>query len=166
MYQHKQNKTEPQHLNNIDTRTHTTVTQLTTPMDTNNTPRIWILITPGVLKRNCCDMIGSPGTHWFWLVDRFINLLKYWLRWVVYHNLKSCGTLVVNIKWYCYLQTTRGDRVYRLQPGSAKGVVYCVKSIIKNLDGIRFKCFENSRYILSRDSVKRITNYITWLTKE
>ena len=81
-------------------------------------------------------------------------------------NAYKAGTLVVNIKWYCYLETTRGDRVYRLQPGSAKGVVYCVKSIVKNLDGIRFKCFENNKYILSRDSVKTITNYITWLTKE
>ena len=76
-------------------------------------------------------------------------------------NAYAVGTLVVNIKWYCYLESTRGDRVYRLQPGSARGVVYCVKSIIKNLDGIRFKCFENDRYVLSRDSVKKINNYIT-----
>ena len=79
-------------------------------------------------------------------------------------NSNHTGDLVVNIKWYCYLETTRGDRVYRLQPGGSRGVVYSVKSIIKHLTGIRFKCYENRKYILARDSVTRITNYINWLT--
>ena len=81
-------------------------------------------------------------------------------------NEYKCGDLVVNIKWYCYVETTRGDRVYRLQPGSSRGVVYSVKSIIKHLTGIRFKSFENGRYVMSRDSVKTITNYCNWLNKE
>ena len=58
-------------------------------------------------------------------------------------NQYNSGDLVVNIKWYCYISTSRGDRYYRLQPGGKKGVVYSVKSIIKNLDGIQFKSYEN-----------------------
>ena len=57
----------------------------------------------------------------------------------------STGDLVVNIKWYCYVDSSRGDRIYRLQPGSSTGVVYGVKSIIKDLIGIRFKCYEHGK---------------------
>ena len=80
-------------------------------------------------------------------------------------NQYNAGDLVVNIKWYCYIESSRGDRIYRLQSGCSKGVVYSVKSIVKNLKGIRFKSYENGRYTLSRDSVKTITNYVNWLTK-
>ena len=75
------------------------------------------------------------------------------------------GHLVVNVKWYCYVGSSRGDRIYQLQPGCSKGVVYSVQSIIKDLVGIRFKHYENGKYTLSRDSVKTITNYVKWLTK-
>ena len=81
-------------------------------------------------------------------------------------NEYKAGDLVVNIKWYCYVETTRGDRVYRLQSGCSKGIVYSVKSIIKHLTGIRFKSYENGKYIFPRESVKTITNYVNWLTKE
>ena len=81
-------------------------------------------------------------------------------------NRYNSGDLVVNIRWYCYLESSRGDRIYRLQPGSSKGVVYSVKSIIKHLTGIRFKSYENGKYVMSRDSVKTITNFCNWLNKE
>ena len=81
-------------------------------------------------------------------------------------NAYHAGDLVVNIKWYCYIDTSRGDRYYRLQPGSAKGVVYSVKSIIKSLQGIQFKAYENGKYIFSRGSTKTIQKYLNWLNKE
>ena len=81
-------------------------------------------------------------------------------------NAYHAGDLVVNIKWYCYIDTSRGDRYYRLQPGSAKGVVYSVKSIIKSLQGIQFKAYENGKYIFSRESTKTIQKYLNWLNKE
>ena len=70
--------------------------------------------------------------------------------------------LVVNIKWYCYLSDSdsRGDRMYRLQPGNKKGVVYSVKSMVRNIDGIRFKSYENGKYILDRETVKRLTRWV------
>ena len=56
-------------------------------------------------------------------------------------NEYKAGHLVVNIKWYCYLSESRGDRIYRLQPGDARGIVYSVNSIVKNLDSIQFKSY-------------------------
>ena len=53
-------------------------------------------------------------------------------------NEYQSGHLVVNIKWYTYIDSSRGDRTYRLQPGPSKGVVYSVKSIVRNVDGIRY----------------------------
>ena len=70
------------------------------------------------------------------------------------------GHLVVNIKWYTYIDTTRGDRVYRLQSGCSKGVVYSVESIVRNIDGVRFKSYNNGKYILGRETVNRL---IRWL---
>ena len=70
------------------------------------------------------------------------------------------GDLVVNIRWYCYLETRRGDRIYRLQPGGTRGSVYSVESIIKDLTGIQFKSYANCKYILGRQTVTRLTNYL------
>ena len=70
------------------------------------------------------------------------------------------GDLVVNIRWYCYLETRRGDRIYRLQPGGSRGSVFSVESIIKDLTGIQFKSYANGKYILGRQTVTRLTNYI------
>lgn len=76
-------------------------------------------------------------------------------------NEYKAGDLVVNIKWYCYLETTtRGERVYRLQPSGSVGVVYSVNSIIRDLTGIRFRCYENRKYMLPRDTVNTIMNFI------
>ena len=74
--------------------------------------------------------------------------------------------LVVNIKWYLYIGDSRGDRTYRLQPGNKNGVVYSVNSIVRNIEGIRFKSYENGKYTLGRESVKTIKNYLNWLNKE
>lgn len=70
------------------------------------------------------------------------------------------GDFVVNIRWYLYLYSTRGDRVYRLQPGPKRGVVYSVKSLVKGLDGIKFKSYEGGKYTFGRESVKRLTHYM------
>ena len=70
------------------------------------------------------------------------------------------GDYVVNIRWYIFIDTSRGDRIYKLQPGSAKGVVYSVESIVRNITGIRFKSYCNGKYTLGKDSVKRLTNYM------
>ena len=75
-------------------------------------------------------------------------------------NEYKSGDLVVNIKWFLYLDSTRGDRVYRLQPGPSTGSVYSVKSIIKNITGIKFKSYNNGKYTLGRESVKRLTHYM------
>ena len=74
------------------------------------------------------------------------------------------GELVVNIKWYLYISDSdsRGDRFYRLQPGNKNGVVYSVKSIVRNIDGIRFQSYENGKYVLGRETVKRL---IRWLNE-
>ena len=80
-------------------------------------------------------------------------------------NSYKAGDLVANIKWYCYVESSRGDRIYRLQPGSSAGVVYSVKSIIKDLTGLRFKSYEHGRYILGRDAVRTITNFIKIISK-
>ena len=71
------------------------------------------------------------------------------------------GDLVVNMRWYCYLESSRGDRIYRLQPGSSVGVVYSVKSIVKNITGIQFKSYSRGKYTLGRESVTRLINYLT-----
>ena len=81
-------------------------------------------------------------------------------------NEYKSGHLVVNIRWYLYLNESRGDRIYRLQPGGAKGSVYSVKSIIKDFTGIQFKSYSNGKYTLGRDSVTRLTRYMNWLTKD
>ena len=75
-------------------------------------------------------------------------------------NEYKAGDFVVNIRWYIYVDNSRGDRVYRLQPGSAKGVVYSVKSIVKNITGIQFKSYVNGKYTLGKTSVKRLINYL------
>ena len=49
------------------------------------------------------------------------------------------GHIVVNIKWYLYTGDSRGDRLYRLQHSDARGVVYSVGSIVRNISGIKFK---------------------------
>lgn len=66
------------------------------------------------------------------------------------------GHLVVNIKWYTYVDTTRGDRLYRLQPGGARGVPYSVGSIIRNVDGIAFKSYNQGIYTFGRETVNRL----------
>ena len=66
----------------------------------------------------------------------------------------------MNIRWYIYVDNSRGDRVYRLQPGSAKGVMYSVNSIVKNITGIQFKSYVNGKYTLGKQSVKRLINYL------
>ena len=75
-------------------------------------------------------------------------------------NEYKSGDYVVNIRWYIFIDTSRGDRIYKLQPGSAKGVVYSVESIVRNITGIRFKSYCNGKYTLGKDSVKRLTNYM------
>ena len=73
------------------------------------------------------------------------------------------GDLVVNIKWYLYMSglDSRGDRTYRLQPGNKKGVVYSVKSIVRNIDGIRFKSYTNGKYILDRETFNRLNRWLS-----
>ena len=68
-------------------------------------------------------------------------------------NEYSEGHLIVNIKWYTFIDTSRGDRLYRLQPGDAKGVPYSVGSIVRNVHGIQFKSYNKGVYTLGRDSV-------------
>ena len=62
-------------------------------------------------------------------------------------NEYKTGDLVVNIKWYLYTGSSRGDRLYRLQPGGSRGVVYSVKSLVKCLTGIKFKSYNSGTYI-------------------
>ena len=69
--------------------------------------------------------------------------------------------IVVNIKWYLYTGDSRGDRLYRLQPGGARGVVYSCESIVRNISGVKFKKFENGRYVLDRMTVDRLTRWLT-----
>ena len=71
------------------------------------------------------------------------------------------GHLVVNIKWYCYTGNSRGDRLYKLQHGHSRGVVYSVGSIVRNITGIKFKKYENGRYILDRETVNRLTRWLS-----
>lgn len=70
------------------------------------------------------------------------------------------GDLVVRIRWYLHIGDTRGDRVYRLQPGCKKGVVYSVKSIVQGLSGIKFKSYDRGKYILGRESTQRLTSFV------
>ena len=62
-------------------------------------------------------------------------------------------TLVVNIKWYQYISDSRGNRIYKLQSGCAKGVVYSVGSIMRNVTGIKFNKYDNDKHTLSRATV-------------
>ena len=78
-------------------------------------------------------------------------------------NEYDAGHIVVNIKWYLYTGDSRGDRLYRLQPGDKRGVVYSVSSIVRNISGIKFKKYENGRYVLDRNTVNRLTR---WLSKD
>ena len=78
-------------------------------------------------------------------------------------NQYKSGHLVVNIKWYLFTGESRGDRLYRLQPGSSRGVVYSVSSIVRNISGVRFSKYEKGKYVLDRRTVDRLTR---WLSKE
>ena len=60
-----------------------------------------------------------------------------------------------------YVGDSRGDRLYRLQPGGARGVVYSVESIVRNISGIKFKKYENGRYVLDRRTVNRLTRWLS-----
>ena len=77
-------------------------------------------------------------------------------------NEYKAGHLVVNIKWYCYIGNSRGDRLYRLQPGGKKGVPYSVESIVRNVTDIKFKKYVNGKYVLDRETTRRLTR---WLSK-
>ena len=70
------------------------------------------------------------------------------------------GDLVVYIKWCVYIGSSRGDRNYRLQSGNAKGVVYSVGSIVRNVEGIKFKSHDKGVYTLGRETSNRL---IRWL---
>ena len=71
------------------------------------------------------------------------------------------GHLVVNIKWYVFTGTSRGSRLYKLQHGNAKGFVYSVGSIVRNITGVRFEKYENGRYVLDRRTVNRLTRWLS-----
>lgn len=73
----------------------------------------------------------------------------------------EAGHVVVNIKWYLFTGTSRGDRYYRLQSGSKKGVVYSVSSIVRNMSGVKFKKYENGRYVLDRNTVNRLKRWLS-----
>ena len=75
-------------------------------------------------------------------------------------NSYKAGHIVVNIKWYTYIDNSRGDRIYRLQPGCSRGVVYSVESIVRSIHGIKFKSYDNGKYILGRETVKRLTRWL------
>ena len=75
-------------------------------------------------------------------------------------NEYSAGHLIVNIKWYTYVGNSRGDRLYRLQPSCARGVPYSVGSILRNVDGIKFKSYTNGTYTLGRDTVNRLNRLL------
>ena len=76
-------------------------------------------------------------------------------------NEYEVGHIVVNIKWYLYTGDSRGDRLYRLQPGDARGVVYSVSSIVRNISGIKFKKYEKGRYVLDRNTVNKLTRWLS-----
>ena len=57
---HQAKQTNPLHLNNTDT-----YTPLSTLRPTNSHQEFKMLLTPGVLKRNRLDLIGSPVECWF-----------------------------------------------------------------------------------------------------
>ena len=82
-------------------------------------------------------------------------------RCLVGGNEYEAGHIVVNIKWYLYTGDSRGDRLYRLQPGDSRGVVYSVSSIVRNITGIKFKKYENGRYILDRSTVNKLTRWLS-----
>ena len=71
------------------------------------------------------------------------------------------GHIVVNLKWYLYTGDSRGDRLYRLQPGDKRGVVYSVSSIVRNISGVKFKKYEHGRYVLDRNTVNRLTRWLS-----
>ena len=71
------------------------------------------------------------------------------------------GDLVVNIKWYVYINSSRGDRIYRLQSGNSKGIPYSVGSIVRNVDGIKFKSYDKGKYILDRETSNRLTRWLS-----
>ena len=75
-------------------------------------------------------------------------------------NEYSEGHLIVNIKWYTFVSNTRGDRLYRLQTGGAKGTPYSVGSIVRNVNGIQFKSYSKGVYTLGRDTVNRINRLL------
>lgn len=50
--------------------------------------------------------------------------------------------------------------IYKLQSGCARGVVYSVGSIVRNVTGIRFDKFENGRYFLGRNIVKDLIDLL------
>ena len=77
-------------------------------------------------------------------------------------NEYDAGHVVVNIKWYLFTGESRGDRLYRLQPGGKRGVVYSVSSIVRNISGIKFSKYEKGRCVLDRNTVNRLTR---WLSK-
>jgi len=76
-------------------------------------------------------------------------------------NEYKAGHTVVNIKWYLYTGDSRGDRLYRLQPGDSRGVVYSVGSIVRNISGVKFKTYERGRYILGRTTVNKLTRWLS-----
>lgn len=82
-------------------------------------------------------------------------------RCLVGGNEYDAGHIVVNIKWYLYTGDSRGDRLYRLQPGDRRGVVYSVTSIVRNISGIKFKKYENGRYVLDRNTVNKLTRWLS-----
>ena len=146
----------------------------TTPLTPNARPRREIM--------SCEEFAKTLGTHGSpcervvacWVHDDDINPLDepfYLARTVskarridkdclVGGNEYKCGHLVVNIKWYLYSGNSRGDRLYRLQPGCSKGVVYSVESLVRKVDGIRFKSYSNGTYVLDRETVNRLTRWL------
>ena len=79
---------------------------------------------------------------------------------IVSGNTYEAGHLVVNIKWYQYINNSRGNRIYKLQSGCSKGVIYSVGSILRNVSGIKFDKYDKGRYVLSRSVVTKILNII------
>ena len=68
--------------------------------------------------------------------------------------------LIVNIKWYQYVRDSRGDRMYKLQSGCARGVTHSVGSIMRNVSGVSFDRCEKDKYILSRATVNKIIDLL------
>ena len=96
----------------------------------------------------------------FYLARVVSNARKLDVDCLVGGNEYKSGDYVVNIRWYIYTDNSRGDRIYKLQPGSTKGTVYSVDSIVRKITGIQFKSYSNDKYTLGRESVKRLTNYV------